>query len=79
MTDATRRGQQMMGWLWLAVVCFINTIPLLIVSVLANLSHIAAYVPFLQTWQQNSEWTFALMNGILPPTISTIFAFFVRF
>jgi hypothetical protein len=77
MSDAQRRSQQMMGWLWLAVVCFFNTIPLLVISVLANLSHIAQYVPFLQQWQDNSQWTFALVNGILPPTVSAIFGYFL--
>lgn len=77
MSDAQRRSQQMMGWLWLAVVCFFNTIPLLVISVLANLSHIAQYVPFLQQWQDNSQWTFALVNGILPPTVSASFGYFL--
>jgi hypothetical protein len=77
MSDAKRRSQQMMGWLWLAVVCFFNTIPLLVISLIANLSHVAQYVPFLQQWQDNSEWTFALVNGILPPTISAIFGYFL--
>jgi len=79
MTDAARRSQIMMGWLWLALVCFLNTVPLLLVSLLANLSHVAAYVPFLQSWQGNSPWSFALVNGILPPTVSAIFGFFVSF
>ncbi|PVF95251.1 DUF221-domain-containing protein [Serendipita vermifera] len=28
MSDATRRSQKMMGWFWLVLVCFFNTIPL---------------------------------------------------
>lgn len=62
-----------MGWLWLALVCFFNTIPLLIISLLANLTSVAQYVPFLQEWQKTSEWSFALVNGILPPTVSAVF------
>lgn len=77
MNDAARRSQNMMGWFWLGVVCAFNTIPLLFISVLANLSHVAQYVPFLETWQDQSEWTFALVNGILPPTISAIFGYFL--
>lgn len=73
MTDSARRSQKTIGWLWLALVCSINTVPLLLVSVLANLSHIAVYMPFLNTWQEQSQWSFALVNGILPPTISAIF------
>ena len=73
MSDSARARQQLMGWLWLALVCFFNTIPLLIISLLANLSSVAQYVPFLEDWQKTSEWSFALVNGILPPTISAIF------
>jgi len=74
MSDSTRARQQLIGWLWLALVCFFNTIPLLIISLLANLSSVATYVPFLQEWQKSSEWSFALVNGILPPTVSAIFS-----
>lgn len=73
MGDSARARQQLMGWLWLALVCFFNTLPLIIISALANLSSVAQYVPFLQEWQKSSEWTFALVNGILPPTVSAIF------
>lgn len=73
MSDSTRARQQLMGWLWLALVCFFNTVPLLIVSLLANLSSVAQYVPFLQQWQDTSDWSFALVNGILPPTVSSFF------
>ena len=73
MSDSTRARQQLMGWLWLALICFFNTVPLLIISLLANLSSVAQYVPFLQEWQKSSEWSFALVNGILPPTVSAIF------
>ena len=74
MSDGSRARQQMLGWLWLALVCFFNTVPLLIISLLANLASVAQYVPFLQQWQQSSEWSFALVNGILPPTVSSIFS-----
>lgn len=73
MTDAARRSQKTIGWLWLALFCFLNTVPLLLVSALANLTHIAVYIPFLATWQDKSEWSFALVNGILPPIVSAIF------
>jgi len=73
MSDSARTRQQLLGWLWLALVCFFNTVPLLLISLLANLSSVAQYVPFLQEWQTSSEWSFALVNGILPPTVSAIF------
>ncbi|KAG9055422.1 hypothetical protein FS842_002232 [Serendipita sp. 407] len=77
MSDAARRSQRMIGWLWLALICFLYTIPLLFVSLVANLSHIAQYVKFLDTWQTDSQWTFALVNGILPPAIVSFFGFFL--
>jgi hypothetical protein len=73
MSEATRSSQKLMGWFLLIVVCFFNTIPLLVISLLANLSHVAQYVKFLETWQSQNQWSFALVNGILPPTISAIF------
>ncbi|KAG8822120.1 hypothetical protein FRC18_011101 [Serendipita sp. 400] len=39
--------------------------------------HIAQYVKFLDTWQTDSQWTFALVNGILPPAIVSFFGFFL--
>lgn len=66
-----------MGWFWLAVVCAFNTLPLLLISLVANLGHVATYIKPLARWQKDSEWSFALVNGILPPTISAIFGFFL--
>ena len=34
------RRAQTIGWLWLVAVCAFNTIPLLIISVLANLASV---------------------------------------
>ena len=41
-SKAEMRRAQTIGWLWLVAVCTFNTIPLLIISVLANLSSVSA-------------------------------------
>jgi hypothetical protein len=48
MSDSACACQQQMGWLWLALVCFLNTIPLPIMYLLANLSSVVQYIAFLQ-------------------------------
>lgn len=68
---------RMIGFLLLAVVCFFNTVPLFAISVLANLSAISAYVGFLKRWADNSPTTFAIISGVLPPTVSAIFGYFL--
>ncbi|KAG5727100.1 hypothetical protein E4T56_gene20354 [Termitomyces sp. T112] len=65
------------GFLWLAAVCFFNTVPLLFISILANLETLRDYVPFLNVWANASPGSFAFISGVLPPTISAIFGFFL--
>ncbi|KAL7420784.1 hypothetical protein Q5752_004736 [Cryptotrichosporon argae] len=64
------------GFIILGVVCFFNTLPLLLVSLLANLSVLTVYVSFLKSWQdagQWGDWTFSLVSGILPSAVSALF------
>ncbi|KAH9942140.1 uncharacterized protein BXZ73DRAFT_97565 [Epithele typhae] len=72
-TQAEIRRAQTMGWLWLIAICAFNTIPLLIISVLANLASITAYVPFLQSWSDASPGSFTFVSGVLPSTVSALF------
>ncbi|KAG6920196.1 hypothetical protein DXG01_004965 [Tephrocybe rancida] len=65
------------GFVWLAVVCFFNTVPLFIISVLANLESLRVYVPFLDSWANASPGTFAFISGVLPPSVSGLFGFFL--
>jgi hypothetical protein len=65
------------GSLFLVLVCFLNTIPLFIISILANLSSISAYVGFLSKWAIASPGSFAFVSGVAPPTISALFGFFL--
>ncbi|KAJ7125115.1 hypothetical protein C8R44DRAFT_618715 [Mycena epipterygia] len=76
-SDAEIARKRTMGFVWLAVVCFFNTIPLFVISILANLASLTAYVPFLESWQSSSKNTFAIVSGVLPPAVSGIFGFFL--
>ncbi|KAJ3918471.1 DUF221-domain-containing protein [Lentinula edodes] len=76
-SPAEIRAKRMIGFLWLALVCFFNTVPLFIISILANLNAIKSFVPFLRSWASASPATFALVSGVLPPTVSGIFGFFL--
>jgi hypothetical protein len=65
------------GWFFLAVIAFLNTVPLFVLSILANLSSIASFVPFLENWQQSSPAIFTFLSGVLPPAVSAFFGFFL--
>ncbi|OCH90575.1 DUF221-domain-containing protein [Obba rivulosa] len=64
-----------MGWVYLCIVCFFNTVPLLIISFLANLASLTTYVPFLQRWSDASPGTFTFLSGVLPPSVSALFGY----
>ncbi|KIJ65940.1 hypothetical protein HYDPIDRAFT_87248 [Hydnomerulius pinastri MD-312] len=66
-----------LGFLVLVLVCFFNTIPLFVISILANLSSISAYVGFLSKWSKASPGSFAFVSGVLPPAVSALFGFFL--
>ncbi|KAH9855932.1 DUF221-domain-containing protein [Lenzites betulinus] len=72
-TPAEIRRKQILGWVWLVAVCFFNTVPLLIISLLANLASLTAYVPFLQSWSDASPGSFTFVSGVLPPAVSSLF------
>ncbi|KAJ7350488.1 hypothetical protein DFH08DRAFT_695445 [Mycena albidolilacea] len=76
-SDGEIARKRMMGFIWLAVVCFFNTIPLFAISILANLAALTTWVPFLAHWQESSTRTFNIVSGILPPAVSGIFGFFL--
>ncbi|ELU41982.1 DUF221 domain-containing protein [Rhizoctonia solani AG-1 IA] len=75
--EAALASSRTTGWFLIAAVCFFNTIPLLIISALANLASISEYVDFLGQWANSSPTTFSLVSGILPPSISALFGFFL--
>ncbi|OCF35877.1 hypothetical protein I316_02370 [Kwoniella heveanensis BCC8398] len=70
------------GFVLIGLVCFVYTVPLLVVSLLANLSALTVYVGFLRTWKdagQWGNWTFSLVSGILPSVISAGFGYLLPF
>ncbi|KAH7927441.1 DUF221-domain-containing protein [Leucogyrophana mollusca] len=68
---------RVVGFLLMVLVCFFNTIPLFVISILANLSSIAVYVAFLENWAKASPGSFAFVSGVLPPAVSALFGFFL--
>jgi hypothetical protein len=40
LSSAEIAGKQTMGWIWLILAAFLNTLPLFIISILANLSSV---------------------------------------
>lgn len=44
-TPAQIRAKRTIGFLWLALVCFVNTVPLFVISLLANLDNVGAFNP----------------------------------
>ncbi|KAL5521409.1 hypothetical protein ACEPAG_9335 [Sanghuangporus baumii] len=76
-SDGTIARKKTLGWVYLFVVCFFNTIPLLIVSFLANLASLTTYVGFLRSWSQHSHATFTIISGILPPAVGAFFGWFL--
>lgn len=65
------------GWFFLTLIAFLNTVPLFVLSILANLSSIASFVPFFENWQQSSPTSFNIVSGVLPPAVSAFFGFFL--
>ncbi|KAL7410391.1 hypothetical protein BDY24DRAFT_443999 [Mrakia frigida] len=58
----------------IAIVIFWYTIPLALISVLANLAMMAQYVKFLDDWQKANKISFSAVSGILSPVLAGIFA-----
>lgn len=59
-------------FLFLVFFCGLYTIPLVAVAFLANLTAITQYVPFLNTWSNQSSWSFSAVVGIAPPLLSAL-------
>ncbi|EKM53375.1 uncharacterized protein PHACADRAFT_259710 [Phanerochaete carnosa HHB-10118-sp] len=75
-TPSEIRAKKTTGWIFLGVVCFFNTIPLFVISILANLASLTSFVHFLQDWSTASPWSFTFISGVLPPAVSALFGFF---
>ena len=76
-SSAALARKKTIGWSFLFAVCFFNTIPLFIISILANLASLTSFVPFLQEWSDASPGSFTFISGVLPPAVSALFGFFL--
>jgi hypothetical protein len=76
-SDGALMRDRILGFFYLTLVCFFNTAPLFIISVLANLTSLQSFVPFIQSWDNASPVSFAIVSGILPPAVSGFFGFFL--
>ncbi|KAK0486130.1 DUF221-domain-containing protein [Armillaria novae-zelandiae] len=78
-SDSAIARRKLIGFLWMAVICFFSLIPVFFVSALANLDAVSAtgYLPFLRSWSLNSRVTFAFVSGVVPPAVSGFFGFFL--
>ncbi|KAK0212532.1 hypothetical protein DFS33DRAFT_1390912, partial [Desarmillaria ectypa] len=77
-TDSALTRRKVIGFLWMAVICFLSLIPVFFVSALANLDAVTiGYLPFLQSWSLNSKISFAFVSGVVPPAVAGIFSFFL--
>ncbi|GJJ08472.1 hypothetical protein Clacol_002690 [Clathrus columnatus] len=78
-SDMTISRKKTLGWVYLSVFAFFNTIPVFAISVLANLNAIAHFVPFLARIANEHTSFFAFVSGVLPPTVSAIFGYFLPY
>ncbi|TFK23149.1 DUF221-domain-containing protein [Coprinopsis marcescibilis] len=79
-TDGELASKKFIGNMWLVLICFFNTVPLLIISFLANLDGVRLILPennFLQDWFITSPSSFSVASGVLPATVSGLFGFFL--
>ncbi|KAL0955754.1 hypothetical protein HGRIS_001969 [Hohenbuehelia grisea] len=78
-TDAAIARKRLVGFWWLAVLCFFSLIPLFVVAILANIDAFRAtgYLKFLDSWSDDSPITFAIVSGVLPPAVAGLFTFFL--
>lgn len=75
-------SRTMFGFVLIGLICFFNTVPLLVVSFLANLSSLTVYVDFLGRWQNAGSvgnWTFSVVSGVLPSVVQAAFGYILPY
>lgn len=77
MTEKEQNPKRIAAGFLLFVVCAFWTLPVLVISFLANLTSLSTFIPFLVTWQEKSIGTFSAVSGILPPVTSALFAILI--
>ncbi|WVQ71426.1 hypothetical protein IAR50_000963 [Cryptococcus sp. DSM 104548] len=78
----SRNSHAIIGKVILVIICFVNTIPVMIVTVLANLSTAIDNWPTLAKLADSSDvWNaiFTVIAGILPATIAALFSYILPY
>ncbi|KAK4685272.1 calcium permeable stress-gated cation channel, partial [Tremellales sp. Uapishka_1] len=80
MDAKARRTKRTIGRIVLYVICFVNTLPVMAITVLANINSAVEAVPWLNNLSKSSifwKYTFEAIAGILPASISAAFSYFL--
>ncbi|KAM0786205.1 hypothetical protein ACM66B_007009 [Microbotryomycetes sp. NB124-2] len=77
MSDHAKSKNKFFGGMLLVVFCFFYTIPLIVVSLLANLAALGSFVGFINTWQDRYPALFSAFIGIVPPLLSLFLQLFL--
>ncbi|WWD15750.1 hypothetical protein CI109_100172 [Kwoniella shandongensis] len=78
----SRASHEAIGKTALVIICFFNTIPLMIVTFLANLNTAVSLVPQLAKLEPTSDIgkaIFTVIAGLLPATISALFSYLLPY
>lgn len=70
---------KVIGFLLIGLVCFLNTLPLTMVAVLANLGALSQYVGFIAAWRNAAPWTLNIISGVLPAAVQGFFGFILPY
>ncbi|WFD45330.1 hypothetical protein MPSI1_004012 [Malassezia psittaci] len=74
MSPEQRARNKTLGVVYFVLLFLGNLFPLLLVAFLSNLNAFTINGDFLETWQDSSAWSFAAVEGIVPPLISLLCA-----
>lgn len=77
MTEKQQNPKQLGAKVLLFITCAFWTLPVLVISFLANLTTISTFIPGLTIWQEKSIGTFSAVSGLLPPITSAVFAMLI--
>ncbi|KDR75702.1 hypothetical protein GALMADRAFT_68331 [Galerina marginata CBS 339.88] len=79
LSKGSRQFRRLTGFVLLQLFCLLSLVPLFPVASLANLDALAAsgYIPFLKAWSTASPITYALVSGVIPPAIASVFSYFL--
>lgn len=72
LTDSERGWNKFVGGIILVVTLILYLGPLVAVSLLANLTALSNYVPFIDTWSTQSPFSFSAFAGIVPPALALL-------